>query len=488
MRRYKYLKLVLSHAVVVFTIFLAGCAAVGPKYVRPTATTISSNYKNVPPGWKIAAPQANLPKGKWWEIFGDSILNKLESNALDSNQTLQAALARFEQARAQADVASSGLFPKISIGGNASRQKDSENRPLSNTGKAAGQAFTYNNFSIPFNLSYELDLWGKIRRQVEAANANVQANADDLEWMKLEIASEVAADYFTIRALDTYKVLIDSTVAVYRKAFRLVQNRRVGGLASDLEVAQAETILKIAEAQLPDNELQRTRFQNALAVLTGKNASLFNIPPDTLNVLLPVIPPGLPSELLERRPDIASAERLMAAANANIGIAVAAFYPSISLDGTAGLQTTDLVALINVPSALWSVGASLFQPLFEGGRLNAQLRAAKASYDESVSSYRQTVLAAFADVENNLAAQKLLAQQYDTEVSALESAQKQFQIAYNQYRSGLVTYLNVSSAEATVLSLQTKVNRVQTERFIAAVALIKSIGGGWHAKDSLGMR
>ncbi len=478
MRRNKYLNSILSHATVVLTIYLAGCA-VGPKYVRPNATPIASNYANVPPGWKMASPQANLPKGKFWEVFGDSVLNKLESDAMDSNQTLQAALARFEQARAQADVASSGLFPKISVGASAGRQKDSNNRPLSNTGKEAGQGFTYNNFSIPFNLSYELDLWGKIRRQVEAANANLQANADYLEWIKLEIVSEVAADYFTLRVLDAYKVLIDSTTEVYRKAYQLVQNRRVSGLASDLEVAQAETILKTAEAQLPDNELQRTKFQNALAVLSGKSPSLFNIPPDALNLLPPVIPPGLPSELLERRPDIASAERLMEAANANIGVAVSAFYPTISLGGTAGLQSINIATLIDAPSALWSVGASFFQPLFEGGKLNAQLRAAKASYDESVANYRQTVLLAFSDVENNLSAQKLLAQQYETEVSAMESAQKQFQIAYNQYRSGLVTYLNVSSAAALVLSLQTNVNRIQTERFVAAVALIKSIGGGW---------
>jgi multidrug efflux system outer membrane protein len=461
-----------------------GCRAVGPNYTRPEATTIPPAYANIADDWKIASPQAHLSKGEWWKIFGDSVLDTLEEEALAANQNLKASAARFEQARAQADVASSGLFPKISAGANASRQKDSDNRPLSNTGKEAGQGFTYNNFSIPFNLSYELDLWGKIHRQVEAANANLQANADYLEWMKLEIASEVAADYFALRALDAYKVLIDSTTEVYRKAYQLVQNRRAGGLESDLEVAQAETILKTAEAQLPDNELQRTRFQNALAVLTGKNASLFTIKPTSFNFEPPVIPAGLPSKLLEHRPDIASAERQMAAANANIGVAAAAFYPSISLGGTAGLQSTDVAALLNAPSALWSVGASLFQPLFEGGKLNAQLRAAKASYDESVANYRQTVLSAFADVENNLSAQKLLARQYETEVSALKSAQKQFQIAYNQYRSGLVTYLNVSSAAATVLSLQTNVNRIQTERFVAAVALIKSIGGSWQSAGS----
>jgi multidrug efflux system outer membrane protein len=461
-----------------------GCRGVGPNYSRPEATTIPSVYSNVADDWKIASPQAHLSKGEWWKIFEDSALGTLEKEALASNQSLKASAARFEQARAQADVASSALFPKITAGAIATRQKDSDNRPLSNTGKEAGQGFTYDNFSIPFNLSYELDLWGKIRRQVEAANANLQANADYVEWLKLEITAEVAADYFTLRALDAYKVLIDSTTEVYSKAFQLVHNRRVGGLASDLEVAQAETILKTAEAQLPDNELQRKKFQNALAVLTGKNPSLFNIPADALNRLPPVIPPGLPAELLERRPDVASAERMMAAANANVGVAVSAFYPTISLGGTAGWQSAGIAALINAPSALWSIGAGLFQPLFAGGKLNAQLRGARASYDESLARYRQTVLSAFAEVENNLSAQKLLARQYEIEISALESAQKQFQIAYNQYRSGLVTYLNVSSAAATVLSLQTNVTRIQTERFVAAVALIKSIGGSWQTTGS----
>ncbi|MFZ0456469.1 MAG: efflux transporter outer membrane subunit [Ignavibacteriaceae bacterium] len=484
MKRNKiYLSSIIFFIIPAVIFILSGCT-VGPNYIRPDATSIPSNYTNASSEWKIAVPKDTLSKGNWWEIFGDTVLNKLETDAMDSNQTLRASLARFEQARAQADVVSSGLFPKISAGVNATRQKDSENRPLNNTGKEAGEGFTCNNFSIPFNLNYELDLWGKIRRQVEAANANLQANYDYLEWIKLEIASEVAADYFTLRALDTYKVLIDSTVEVYRKTFQLVKNRRAGGLASDLEVAQAETILKTAEAQLPDNELQRKKFQNALAVLTGKNASLYNIPPEALNILPLVIPPGLPSELLERRPDVASVERLMAAANANIGVAVSAFYPSISLGGTAGWQSTNIANLINAPSTLWSVGASLFQPLFEGGKLSAQLRAAKSSYDESVANYRQTVLLAFADVENNLSAQRLLAQQYEAEVSALRSAQRQYQIAGNQYKAGLITYLDVSSASATVLTLQSNVSRILNERFVAAVALIKSLGGEWQNHDN----
>jgi multidrug efflux system outer membrane protein len=475
-------KIIFSIIAVLFMIFVSGCM-VGPNYIRPEATTAASNYAGVSQGWKIATPQANLSKGKWWEIFGDSVLNNLEEDALTANQSLKAALARFEQARAQANVALSGFFPQIGVGANSTRQHDSENRPLSNTGKEAGKGYTYDNFSIPFDLNYELDFWGKIRRQVEAANANLQANADNIEWIKLEIASEVAADYFSLRALDVDKVMIDSTIQVYRKALQLVINRRAGGLASDLEVAQAETVLKTAEAQLPDDELQRTKFQNALAVLTGKNPSLFTIAQEPLNIEPPVIPPGLPSELLERRPDIASAERLMAAANANVGVATAAFYPSISLNGLAGLQSLNPANLFNWSSELWAVGSSLSMPLFEGGKLKAQLSGAKAAYDETVANYRQTVLSAFADVENNLAAQRLLAQQYEAENSALESALKQYRIADNQYRAGLITYLNVSSAAVAVLALQTNLNRIRGERFVAAVALIKSIGGGWKAKQ-----
>ncbi len=479
-------KIIFSIFATSFMILVSGCA-VGPNYVRPEATTAASNYTGVSSGWKVATPQANLSKGKWWEIFGDSVLNHLEEDALDANQNLKAAAARFEQARAQANVALSGLFPQIGVGANAARQHDSGNRPLSNTGKAAGQGYTYDNFSVPFDLNYELDLWGRVRRQVEAANANLQANADNLEWIKLEIASEIAADYFSLRALDADQVMIDSTVQVYRKALQLVRNRRAGGLASDLEVAQAETILKTAEAQLPDDELQRTRFQNALAVLTGKNASLFTIAPEPLNIEPPIIPPGLPSELLERRPDIASSERLMAAANANVGVATAAFFPTISLNGLAGFQSINPASFFNWSSELWAVGTSLSMPLFEGGKLSAQLSGAKAAYDETVANYRQTVLEAFADVENNLAAQNLLSQQYGAENSALESALKQYKIADNQYRAGLITYLNVSTSAATVLALQTNVSRIRGERFVAAIALIKSIGGGWKKTDTVGL-
>ena len=466
---------------------LSGCA-VGPEYVRPEATEIPSNYQVVRSEWKVAVPSANVPKGKWWEIFGDSVLNNLEDEALSANQSLSAAAARFEQARAQANVAFSGLFPNIGVGVTATHQHDSENRPVSNTGKAAGHAYTYNNFTVPFDLNWELDLWGRVRRQVEAARANVQASADELESVRLAITCEVAADYFTLRALDADRQYLDSTIQVYRRALQLVKNRRAGGLVSDLDVAQAETVLRTAEAQGPDDELQRQKFQDALAVLTGRNASLFHLAEMPLDTVPPVIPPGIPSELLERRPDVAAAERHMAAANANIGVATAAFFPTVSLGAVAGFQSTNASTLFNAPSGLWAVGASLFQPLFEGGKLNAQLSLAKGAYAQSVADYRQSVLSAFADVEDNLAAQRFLGEQYQANLSAFKSATRQLEIADNQYRAGLVSYLNVSSAQTTALGLQRVVNRLRGERFVAAIALIKSIGGGWQNPERIGMR
>ncbi len=476
-----------TQMLLVVSVLLSGCA-VGPNYVRPEATNIPASYHVISSEWKVASPTANLPKGKWWEVFGDSVLNNLEEEALSTNQNLNAAAARFEQARAQANVAQSGLFPNIGVGAAGSRENDSQNRPNSNTGKAFDTSYTYNNFAVPFNVNWEVDLWGRVRRQVESARANVQASADELESVRLEITSEVAADYFTLRSLDADKQSLDSTIQVYSKALQLVRNRRAGGLASDLDVAQAETVLRTAEAQVPDNELQRQKFQDALAVLIGRNASLFHLAEAPLDTLPPVIPPGLPSELLERRPDVAAAERRMAAANANIGVATAAFFPTISLSAMAGWQSTNSTTLFNAPSGLWAVGASLFEPLFEGGKLNAEFSMAKGAYAETVADYREIVLTAFADVEDNLAAQRFLEEEYRADERALVSAERQLHFAGNQYYYGLVTYLNVSSAMATVLGLRREVDRLRGERFVAAVALIKSIGGGWQAPDSVGAR
>ena len=459
---------------VLILMVITGCT-VGPKYQRPEATTIPETYTGVEGEWKMATPGAHLPKGNWWEIFGDPELNQLETEATAANQDLKAAAARFEQARAGADVTRSGLFPRLGAAFQPVRQRDSENRPV---GGKPGE--TYNSFTVPFDLGYEIDLWGRVRHAVESATAQKEASADDVESARLAIQAEVAADYFTIRALDADKGLLVASIEVYRKSLALVRNRRAGGMVSDLDVAQAETILKTTEAQLPDTALQRAKFEHALAVLTGKNASLFHVAERPLEMGPLIIPPGLPSELLERRPDIAAAERRMAAANASIGVATAAFFPTVKFNGLVGFQSADVSTLFDWPSRLWAVGPSLTLPLFQGGQLTANLRQAKAAHEEAVARYRQTVLSAFAEVENNLAAEHLLASQYEQVTAALKAAQKQLEIANNRYSSGLVTYLEVATAQNTALSTERASVRLHGQQLVAAVALIKSLGGGWY--------
>ena len=473
--------------VMLIAIVVGGCA-VGPDYVRPEATTIPPAYTGVSDEWKIAVPQAHLPKGNWWEIFGDPELSRLETEAAEANQDLKAAYARFQQARALADVAQSGLFPRVGASFLPLEQYDSENRPV---GGKPGQ--TYDTFTLSFDLSYEFDLWGRVRRIVESSKAQVQAAADDGESVKLAIQAEVAADYLTIRALDADKALLLSSIEVYRKSLALVRNRRAGGMVSDLDVAQAETVLKNAESQLPDNALQRMKFEHALAVLTGKNASLFHLPERPLDLAPLVVPPDLPSELLERRPDIASAERRMAAANANVGTATAAFYPTIKFNGLAGLQSGNVGAvsaasLFDWESRLWAIGPSLTLPIFQGGQLTASLRQAKAAYEETVARYRQTVLTAFADVENNLSAEYLLTTQYEQVTAASKAARKQLEIANNRYDAGLVTYLEVATAQNTTLGIDRSAMRLRGQQLVAAVSLIKSLGGGWQQVNNDGVQ
>jgi outer membrane protein, multidrug efflux system len=483
--------LAITHRMVIFAGFIMsaiamtmnGCA-VGPDYLRPDATTIPTAYTGVSDEWKIAVPQAHISKGNWWEIFGDQELNRLEAEAAEANQDLKAAYARFNQARAVVDVVRSGLFPRVSASFQPVEQRDSENRPV---GGRPGQI--YDTFTAPFDLSYELDLWGRVRRNIESMTAQMQAGADDVESVRLAMQAEVAADYFAIRALDADKALLLSSIEVFRKSLELVRNRRAGGMVSDLDVAQAETVLENTEAQLPDTALQRAKFEHALAVLTGMNASIFRVQERPLDLKPLVIPPDLPSELLERRPDIAAAERRMAAANANIGVATAAFFPTIRLGAQAGFQTGDLNANRNAsnlfvwPSNFWAVGPSVTLPLFQGGQFIASLNQANAVYEETVARYRQTVLTAFADVENNLAAEHLLASQFEKVMTASKAGRKQLEIANNRYSAGLVTYLEVAMAENTALGIERTATRLRGQQLVAVVSLIKSLGGSWQRRN-----
>jgi len=474
-------------------VLLAGCA-VGPDYKRPAATRIPGAYTGATNalttsvgatnGWKIATPQAQIPKGDWWGIFGDVELNELENQASASNQQLKVAVARLDEARAQMDVTRAGLFPNVSASGSFVRQRVSPNTPSAITGKPFGTSSTFNDFYVPLSLGYELDVWGRVRRGVESASAQAQASADDLETIRLMIQAEVAVDYFSLRALDAERAVLDSSVGVFTKSLQLTSNLRAGGAVSDLDVAQAQTVLKTTEAQLPAVMLQRKQFEHALALLVGQSASTFRVAERALSTAPPLIPPGLPSELLERRPDISSAERSMAAANAGIGVAKAAFFPTIQLNGLAGFESLNSGSLFNWSSRLWAVGPSITLPLFEGGRLRAGLRFSQATYEEMVANYRQSVLTAFSEVEDGLAAQTLLANQYAAESEALLAARKQLEIVNNQYRDGLITYLEVATAESTELNVEFSATQLRGQQLVAAVTLVKALGGGWQESSA----
>ncbi|MFZ3048592.1 MAG: efflux transporter outer membrane subunit [Desulfatirhabdiaceae bacterium] len=457
----------------------SGCA-VGPDYQRPDAALIPDAYVGPGSDWKVASPMAHVPRGNWWEIFGDPELNRLETEAMAANQDLKVAVSRFMQARAAANVVESALFPRLGVSALQVDQRDSKHRPV---GGRPDQ--TYDTLTVPFDFSYEIDLWGRVKRLVEAATAQAQASADDVESIKLALQAEVAANFITLRTLDADKALVLSSIDVYRKSLELVRNRRAGGMISDLDVAQAETVLKTAEAQVPNIANQRARYQNALAVLTGKPASLLQLPERPLDMQPLVIPAGLPSELLERRPDIAAAERRMAASNANIGVATAAFFPTVKLSGIAGFQSGGLDMLFDWPSRFWAVGPSMTLPLFQGGQLNADLRRTEAVYEETVAKYRQTVLSAFAEVENNLSAEHLLAAEYQKVRGALQSVRRQQEIAGNRYSAGLATYLEVATAQNAALGIERTGVRLRGQQLISVAALIKSLGGGWQVPDLL---
>ena len=456
---------------------LGGCS-VGPDYKRPAALKSQSVPAAFAGGWKIAEPAAHLPRGAWWEIFSDAELNRLERAATAENQTLVAAIARFAQARALVDVARANFFPQLSFDPSMSRQRTSVNAPQS--GKAAGQPYSFNTFTMPLEMGWELDLWGRIRRQTEAARARLTSSADDVEAVRLALQAEVATDYFTLHALDTELALVADTIETYRRSLELTRNRRKGGIVSDLDVAQADTQLRTIEAQLPALRLRRANLLHALATLCGQTATTFTVAPAHGYLTPPSVPASAPSELLERRPDVAVAERQMAAANADVGVAKAAFYPRVSLNGLAGFQSVSASALFDWQSRMWAIGPTLELPLFTGGRNTAQLAATRAVYDATVASYRQTVLAAFQEVEDQIASQRLLADQLKAETAALASARRMMEIANNRYHAGLVTYLEVATAQSVALARERTVVQLQGERSVATVSLIKALGGGWQ--------
>ena len=465
-------------------IFLSGCK-VGPDYHRPAplgtnSMPVSFSGATDATEWKPASPSANLPRGAWWQPFQDPELNRLENLANASNQQIAAALARFDEARASVNIARADFFPQVQLDPSYTRQRDSFNEPQNGT--AAGISPTYNTFLAQLQAGWEADLWGRIRRQVEASRSGLAASAADFETAKLALQAELASDYFTLRDLDAEYDLLQRTAEAYRLSLELTVNRRKGGVASDLDVAQAETQLRVTEAELPALRLQRVNLLHALATLCGQPATGFRLSPLGSEVApVPAVPLSLPSELLERRPDIAAAEQRMTAANAQVGVAQSAFYPRVLFNGLAGLESVSATTWFNWPSRFWSFGPSVELPLFTGGRNRAQLALSRASYQETVANYRQTVLAAFQEVEDRLAAQSLLQEQLKAEAAALTAAQHNLEVANNRYKSGLVTYLEVATAQSAALTIERTVVQLRGEELVTAVGLIKALGGGWRA-------
>jgi outer membrane protein, multidrug efflux system len=460
---------------------LAGCA-VGPDYHRPTpvkSQPVPAAFTINGVVWKTAAPGANRPRGSWWTAFDDPALNRLEDLAAGGNQTLAGSGAALAQARDLVTEARSQFFPQISAAPSYVRQRTSRNAPVD--GQPAGAAYTYNLFTAPVNVGWEIDLWGRVRRLTEGARARMSAAEDDLESLKLLLQAELAQDYFTLRAQDAEIHLLIGTAGAYQRSLDLTVNRRKGGVATDLDVSQADTQLHTTEAQIPALRLLRAQMLHAIAVLCGLPAIGFEVPERPVQELPVWQAPGVvPSEWLERRPDIAAAERRVAAANADIGVAQSAFYPSLTFNGQAALQSVNANTWISWPSRLWALGPSVNLPLFTGGFNRAQLAASRAAYDQAVADYRQTALTAFEDVEDQLAAQDLLAAQLGGENAALSSARETLAIANNRYKAGLVTYLEVVTAQSAALDLERTVVELEGERRVAAVGLVKALGGGWE--------
>jgi NodT family efflux transporter outer membrane factor (OMF) lipoprotein len=455
-------------------LMLGGCT-VGPKYVQPTVPPPPPAFKETPSNWTQANPQDQLPKGKWWEIYGDQQLNSFEEMIVVSNQNLKVAYQQYMSARDVVRQARSQLYPAVAVQPSGSRNQLSQNRPnVVPTTKSK-----YSDVVLPAELSYEVDLWGQVRRTIESTRENAQASAGDLENVSLSLHSELAFDYFSLRGLDLQKQLLDSTVVDFEKALQLTQARYRGGVASDVDVAQAETQLETTRAQDIETGVARAQFEHAIAVLTGQTASTFSIPPAPLTASPPQIPLGLPSELLERRPDIAAAERRVASANAQIGIATSAYYPQISLFASGGLESADITTLFQGPSALWSVGGSAFQTVFDGGRRRAVTQQARDNHEATVATYRENVLEAFQQVEDNLAALRILDQELSTQQVAVAAARRSVDLSTIRYKRGITTYLEVLTAQSTALSDERIAADLMTRRMTASVQLVKALGGGW---------
>jgi NodT family efflux transporter outer membrane factor (OMF) lipoprotein len=458
---------------------MLGCT-VGPRYKRPAAQ-VPDSWKGEAP-WQTAAPKDAIRKGTWWHIFHDAQLDQLEQQLLDANQSLVAARDRLAEARAQARIASAAYFPTVNVDPTGQRQRISGNRPAVGS-TAATQPVTQNVFSIPFAVNYELDVFGRVRRTLEASNASLQASAADLENMRLILTAELAADYYNLRELDREATVVKESVEIQQKGLDLVNRRHEGGVANGLEVAQQAAVLDASATQLQLVLQQRSQFDHAIAVLMGKPASTFTVAQAPFEAQPPAIPVGVPSEILERRPDVAASERQMAFENAQVGVAMTAFYPHITLSGSGGFQSRDIASLVSAPSVFWSLGGDLLQPVVNGGRNRANLALVRATYDESVANYREAVLVAFQQVEDGLVGLAFLDQASKTQRAAVADSRRALEIANSRYVGGVTTYLDVITAQTTLLTNERLETQLLGQQMTTAVFLVKALGGAWDASD-----
>jgi NodT family efflux transporter outer membrane factor (OMF) lipoprotein len=470
-------------------LLLAGCN-VGPKYHPPSAQAPAA-YKEVTPenaktiaNWKTAQPSDEVIRGKWWEIFNDSELNELEEQVNVSNQSIASAAASYLAARAMVKEARSQLFPTVSTSPSITEERQSSNLtqfsgPGTGTSSSKSPTGAFADYTLPFDATWVPDLWGKIRNTINSSRFGAQASAADLANTRLSMQAEVAEDYFQLRSQDALQQLLNDTVKAYQQSLDLTKALYETGIDSDEPVAQAETQLETTQAQATNVGILRSQYEHAIAMLVGQPASTFSIPVKALAATPPPIPFGVPSELLERRPDIAASERLVAQANAQIGIARAAYFPTLTLSATGGFESSSIIDWFTWPSRFWSVGPTLAETIFDAGLRKATVEQYRAQYDETVANYRQTVLAAFQQVEDNLAALRILSKEIEQQVVAIHSSQRYLDIATDRYKLGIDPYLNVISAQTTLLSNQQTLVNLQQQQITASVQLVEALGGGW---------
>ncbi len=458
-------------------LFAAGCS-VGPDYARPDAPVTPAFKEDG--DWRTAQPHDDVLRSGWWTLYDDPVLSDLEEQVAPANQSLAAAEARFRQARTLVWQARSNWYPTANLGVSFARSR------VSNTlrgGQGFGTGSISSDYTLPGSISWELDLWGKIRRQVESNEASAQASAADLANTQLSLESQLAVNYFQLRTLDAQRRVLDETARAYQRSLVLTENRHDNGIASGADVAQARTQLESTRAQATALGVQRAALEHAIAVLMGKPPAEFSLPEADLASTPPAIPVGVPSALLERRPDVAEAERNMAAANAAIGVAVSAWYPTVTLSGSGGFESGDVAKWLMWPSRFWSAGPSISETIYDAGRRSAQTDQARAAYDQAVADYRQTVLSSFQEVEDQLAALRILEQQADEQGRAVQAARDSVRLTTNQYEGGIVSYLSVVVVNAAALNNEQTAVSIQGQRLAASVQLVAALGGGWSAGE-----